>query len=175
MIDQQIIKEIKTAVHKPLNWQHYESTSVCDYTNCFAHAIGSTGITNYSNFFEAYRLGMISSKKQKGERYCSKQEVRELFLSDVAILGLEIEEIPFENKWSFFQKFPNIQLDENQHLVALFVKINRKQIQDFHFLRYDKEKGWSEKRWFHRPNMLKEIFKEWPDDYSIVGVFKVTR
>lgn len=176
MLEQQIIEEIKKVVHQPLNWEEYESSSKCRLTNCFAHAIGNTSATVHnSDSYEAHRLGMISGLKQKNEKYISKQEVKELFLSDIAMLDLQAEEILFENKWSFFGRFSDIQLEKNQHVVVLFVKLNRNEIEDFHFLRFDLEIGWSEKRWCFKPYVFEDIFKEWPSDFELVGVYKITR
>lgn len=175
MIAQENIERIKSAVHQPLNWEDYNSTSVIEDTNCFSHAIGSTVTSNRP----AYRLGMLSGKKELKEEYISREEVKNLFLADLSVIGLEVEEIPFESLTSFLGYLSNTVLADNEHIVALFVTIYGRDeyIRDFHFLRYDKENGWSEKRWGWRVNFIKNILIEWPTRWNdrLVGVFKITR
>lgn len=174
MITQENIERIKKAVHQPLNWEDYNSTSVIEDTNCFSHAIGSTATAIRT----AYRIGMLSGNKKEDEKYISIQEVKKLFLADLSVLQLENEEIPFENLTSFLEYLPKIDLSDNQYIVALFVKIyGNYNIMDFHFLRYDKEKGWSEKRWNCKARFLEHISREWPSNWNdrLVGIFKITR
>lgn len=168
-------EKIKKAVHQPLNWGDYDSTSVIEDTNCFSHAIGSTVTSDKS----AYSLGMISGKRRLQIGFISKDEVRELFIADLSVIGLEMEEIPFENLSTFLKNIPNIDLADNEHIVALFVKEYRENdiIRYFHFLRYDKEKGWSEKRLNRNVYFFEDISKEWPSNWNdmLIGVFKITR
>lgn len=174
MIAQENLEKIKKAVHQPLNWNDYNSTSVIEYTNCFAHAIGST----ITEELCAYRLGMISGRKNKEEKYFSEEEVKFLFQADLSVIELSIQEIPFENLETFLQNIQEINLKDNEHIVALFVKVYKKKyIADFHFLRYDKEKGWSEKRWGWKLHFIENILMEWPSSWNhkLVGVFKITR
>lgn len=175
MIAKENLEKIKKAVHQPLNWEDYNSTAVMENTNCFSHAIGSTVTADRS----AYRLGMLSGKKEVKEGYISKEEVKTLFQADLSVLELETEEIPFVHLTSFLGYLSNIDLADNEHIVALFVTIYGRDeiIRDFHFLRYDKEKGWSDKRWGWRVHFFENIAMEWPSDWNdrLVGVFKVTR
>lgn len=175
MIAKENIEKIKKAVHQPLNWGDYDSTSVIEDTNCFFHAIESTVTSDIS----AYRLGMLSGKKKLRDRYISKMEVKNLFQSDLLVLELENEEIPFENLKSFLEYLPKIDLANNEHIVALFVTIYGKDenIRDFHFIRYDKEKGWSEKRWGWKVHFIENISREWPSNWNdqLIGIFKITR
>lgn len=175
MIAQENLEKIKNAVHQPLNWEDYNSTSVVEDTNCFAHAIGSTVTSDIS----AYRLGMLSGKKKLKDGYISKEEVKKLFQADLSVIGLRLEEIPFENLTSFLKYMSKIDLTDNQHIVALFVKIYGKEeiIMDFHFLRFDKEKGWSDKRWGRRVHFIENISMEWPSGWNdkLIGVFKITK
>lgn len=175
MVTQENLEKIKNAVHQPLNWDDYNSTSVIEDTNCFSHAIGSTITSDKS----AYSLGTISNKRKLESGYVSKDEVRALFISDLSVLGLDIEEIPFENLSAFLEDIPRIDLADNEHIVALFVKQYREDdiIRYFHFLRYDKEKGWSEKRWNSKVHFLENISREWPSNWNdrLVNIFKVTR
>ena len=175
MIEQEKIEKIKSAVHQPLNWEDYNSTAVIEDTNCFSHAIGCTITSNRS----AYRLGMLSGKKKLKDGYFSKEEVKTLFQDDLSVIGLGVEEIPFESLMSFLEYLSNADLEDNEHIVALFVKIYGREeyIRDFHFLRYDKEKGWSDKRWNMRVHLSDNISMEWPSGWNdrLVGVFKITR
>lgn len=173
MITQENLEKIKNAVHQPLNWEDYNSTSVIEDTNCFSHAIGST-VTSYRS---AYSLGVISGKRKLESGYESKDEVKSLFISDLSVLGLKAEEIQFESVAAFLENIPD--LAENEHIVALFAKQYRENdiVRYFHFLRYDKEKGWSEKRWKIKIHFIENISMEWPSNWNdkLVGIFKITR
>lgn len=172
------IEKIKRDVHQPLKWSEYDSTNVRDNTNCFSHAVGSVvPLINY------YRLGMLSEKKGIKEEYLSIEETKDLFLSDMSILDLKVEEIPYANasKFSLLKSISNIELQSNQHIVVLFVKIyenkGKESIRDFHFIRYDKEKGWSEKWRRRNVYFFQDITIGWPSGWNdrMVGVFKITR
>lgn len=172
MIEKQTLEEIKIAVHNPLNWKDYESTIVIQNTNCLSHAIGCTLTINRS----AYRLGMLSGRKEINSNYFSREEVKELFFLDAEILELQLEE-EYESLDEFIITNPN--LADNQHIVALFVKIYgiEENILDFHFLRYDKQKGWSDKRWRQGVNFIDNIKSSWPSNWNdrLVGMFRITR
>ena len=113
------------------------------------------------------------------------EEVKDLFLSDAHVLDLDVEEIiPAGgdlSKYSLLTHISKIELQNNQHIVVLFVKIyedgNKERIRDFHFLRYDKEKGWSEKRLRNNVYFFEDISREWPSCWNdrTVGAFKITR
>lgn len=174
MITKENLERLKKAVHQPLNWEDYNSTSVIEDTNCFSHAIGSTATA----IRKAYRIGMLSEKKKENEKYISIQEVKKLFRADLSVIGLETEEISFENLTSFLEYLPEINLADNEYIVALFVKVyGNDNIIDFHFLRFDKEKGWSEKRWNRKVHLIDNITIEWPSNWNdrLVGIFKITR
>lgn len=168
-------ERIKNAVHQPLNWDDYNSTAVIEDTNCLSHAFGST----VTSAIEAYRLGSLSGKKKLKDGYFSKDEVKNLFYADAESVELKIEEIPFENLSTFLKYISEIKLAENQHIVALFVKVYGREeyISDFHFLRFDKGKGWTEKRRPLRITFIEDISRDWPSAWNdkLIGVFKVTR
>ena len=175
------ILEIRRNVHQPLKWEDYSSTNIRDNTNAFAHAIGSTNVSDP----RYYRLGMVSGKKKLKQEYFSSEEVKDLFLSDAHVLDLDVEEIiPAGgdlSKYSLLNHISKIELQNNQHIVVLFVRIyedgGREKIFDFHFLRYDKEKGWSEKRFRNNVYFFEDISREWPSCWNdrTVGAFKITR
>ena len=79
-----------------------------------------------------------------------------LFQADLSVIELGVEEIPFESLTSCLEYLSNTNLADNEHIVALFVTIYGRDeyIRDFHFLRYDKQKGWSDKRWGWRVNFI---------------------
>ena len=80
------IEKIIQSVHQELDWDVYNHTNVKDNTNCFAHAIGST-VTSANKY---YRVGILSGKKPDDQAYISTTEVRDLFLADTQVLGLEV-------------------------------------------------------------------------------------
>ena len=172
------IEKIKRDLHQPLNWDDYNSTYIRDNTNCFSHAIGIT-----VPLLKYYRLGVLSGKKDVKEEYKSIEEVQDLFLSDMSALNLKVEEISYADtsKFSLLKSIPNIELQSNQHIVVLFVKIyenkGKESIRDFHFIRYDKEKGWSEKWRRRNVYFFQDITIGWPSGWNdrMVGVFKITR
>lgn len=175
------ILEIRRNVHQPLKWEDYNSTNVRDNTNAFAHAIGSTNVSDP----RYYRLGMVSGKKKLKQEYFSLEEVKDLFLSDAHVLELDVEEIILAggdlSKYSLLDHISKIELQNNQHIVVLFVKIyvdgKRERILDFHFLRYDEGKGWSEKILRRNVYFFEDISREWPSCWydRTVGAFKITR
>ena len=171
------VEKIKQNVHQPLKWENYNNTIVRNNTNCFAHAIGSTDSSDRS----FYRLGVISGKKDIEQEYFSAKEVKELFLSDLEVLELDAEEILLRDKDEILEHISNMNLQDNQYIVALFVKTYREwgkmRIRDFHFLRYDEEKGWSEKRFTQNVIFLNNIKFQWPSSWNdeSVGVFVITR
>lgn len=173
----EIVEKIKLAVHKPLNWEDYNSSDKRVNTNCLSHAIGSTVTIDSS----IYRLGMISERREFKYTFKSREELKEFFLSDMKVLELETEEIPFIDKATFLKDMEQMQLDYNQYIVALFVKVNERggteSILDFHFIRYDQNKGWSEKRVNNYVNVFYNISVQWPSSWNdrLVGVFKITR
>lgn len=168
-------ERIKKAVHQPLNWDDYNSTAVIEDTNCLSHAFGST----VTSVVEAYRLGSLSGKKKLKEEYFSKEEVKNLFYADAGAVELAIEEIPFEDLATCLNYISEIKLTDKQHIVALFVKVYGREeyISDFHFLRFDSQKGWTEKRRPLSVTFIEDISMSWPSGWNdkLIGIFKVTR
>lgn len=175
MITVENFEKIKRAVHQPLNWDDYNSTSVMDNTNCFAHAIGSTVTADGC----AYRLGILSGLKDVEEKYFSINEVNEIFEADLNSIDLEFQKIKVKDVSLFLkEEIQDFKLEDNQYIVALFVKVYGPEIiRDFHFLRFDKEIGWSEKRWRSNVYFIKNILMFWPCDWNdrLVGIYQITR
>lgn len=173
----EIIEKIKLAVHKPLNWEDYNDSDKRTNTNCLSHAIGSTVTIDSS----IYRLGMISERRKFKYTFKSREELKDFFLSDMKVLELKTEEISFTDKVSFLNEVKQMHLEDNQYIVALFAKINERggteSILDFHFIRYDQDKGWSEKRTNNYINFFYNMSIQWPSSWNdrLVGIFKITR
>ena len=171
MIETFTIELIKFAAHKKLNYSDYDSTNIWENTNCYSHAIGSTVTSNP----EAYRIGVMSGNRE--ERKCSSvEELKKFFLDDMKVLDLGVEEVKISKKEVI--KNEEVLLGENQHLVVLFAQQRRKEdpINEFHFFRYDKECGWTQKRWNCKPyNFDPSIgwLDYWPN--IEVGIFRITR
>ena len=178
MINTEELQKIKLAVSQPLNWEAYKSTNVQNVTNCFAHAIGCN-----IPYELTYWLGNISNKKSRHEDYKSCEELRKLFLADLAVLNLCVKEIKFEelSKEEVIKYASQAKLDSNQYLVTMFATIYNKDgqemIRDFHFIRYDQEVGWSEKKIRHNVRIFKNILAEWPSNWydKLIGVYQITR
>lgn len=156
---EQYLSLLKKAVHSPIDYTMYNSTSVINNTNCYSHAIGST-----LSCIELYRIGAISGLKDINQDYFSINELLNLFLEDMNTLDLKIEDSNLEDS-----------MNSNQYQIALFVKIYAdNKIHDFHFYRND-SLGWSEKWRWYKPTMLGG-FKEL--DYfpwHLIGIFKITK
>lgn len=171
MIDNSTILAVNEAVHKPLNYNDYDQTAVREGTNCYSHAIGST--VHSDN--RVYRLGAASGKNLD-DYYTSIQEVNELLLSDLKIFELEIEKLELDKKDLIGSEMSIIEPD--QLIIALFAQQRRENdvIKEFHFIRYDSVKGWTEKRWGFKPfevNAKINWYDFWP--YKQVGIYRITR
>lgn len=171
-------EQIKRAVSEPMDWYYYDSTIVRDKTNSYSHAIGSTVISNPS----IYRPGVISGRKKDSDRYKSREELKEDTLSDLSALGLHVCEIsPILEKDKILDCVSHIKLESNQHIIVLFAIIyedkGEEKIRGFHFLRYDADKGWSEKKYGGYVHFFEDISMSWPSNWydKPVAVFKITR
>ncbi len=165
--------KIKIDVHKPFEYkQMLNSTVVRKNTNCFSVAIGSTCTIDKT----LYRLGMLSQKKPVNETYKSFQEIEDLFLSDLEVLDLRYVKLNLKTKPSIEQYVSTHPLDKRSHIAVLFAKeMADKKIHDFHFLRYDSEIGWCEKRG-HNQFLTNENIT-WPCNWydQLICCYKITR
>lgn len=171
MINDEVVNKVIEAVHKSLNYNAYNSTIAQQNTNCYSHAIGSTVHCNK----EVYRIGTISGKNVD-EYYFTQEELKALFLSDLARLKLDVEELNITKTQLIGDEIN--YLDNNQHIVVLFAQQRKKDdiIREFHFLRYDNENGWTEKRWGYKPFAV-NVSTSWPDYWPNVqiGIFRISR
>lgn len=166
------LKKLEAAVHKPMDYSEYASTNVCSHVNCYTHAIGATSI------HMGLRIGEISNKKPIMKNYISDEEIKELFLADMKKIHLTCREIDKHNKWQLLKWIKKRQLAENEAIVMLFVQHNSDgSIRDFHFWRYDSEKGFTEKRFWHGVIFNGTPEYSWPEDElnHFVGAFVLKR
>ena len=155
---------VKEQVHKaPGEKKIYNSTKICDSTNCYSYAIGAT-----HPYLALYRIGAISGKKSIEENYISIAEIIELVLLDLDFLELNYEALT---------QMPDIMPDDS-YVIQLYVKIyGNGMIGDFHFIRY--ENGlWSEKYRGQKPRALTEgELDRYQNDpmYKKILMLKITR
>lgn len=156
------VQKIKESVHQELDTSRYNDTIVRDNTNCYSHAIGSTVC-----YKKLHRVGAISGKKKIDQEFFSEEEIIQLLYQDLKVLDLKIE-----------RSSEDEEIDSNQYKIALFIKrYADNKIHDYHFLRFDDTKGWSEKFRGQLPitlgNNLMEFYTLWP--WKLIGVFKITK
>ena len=91
-------------------------------------------------------------------------------------INLEIEEINIVTIPIFLNNMSKIYLRPNQHVVVLFIKsANGKDILDFHFVRFDEMKGWSEKYRHQNVNFF-NAREAWPNGFYIsIGAFVISK
>lgn len=162
-MDKAIFDRVKTAVHNPLDYKEYDATETVDSINCYAHAIGATAV------HRKLRVGDLCGKKAITQMYLSDDEIETLFLQDMAELELECQKRYFEESrtWNgrkqVLDKLSNTMISQNTVIVLLFVLHNGDgSIRDFHFWRYDGEKGFTEKRPRQRLSRIEDPAYSWP-------------
>lgn len=164
------IEKLIEYVHKQLDYSQYDSTVIRDNTNCYAHAIGGL-----YPCIEIYRIGAISGSKPINQKYFSENEMKTLFLQDMEVLKLGVDEIKIHSKEECLSKIKTIKLGENQHLIFLFaIYMGNGQLWDFHFWRYD-SKGFSEKRKTYKPIFIDEPSRSWIQSMKLIGLFRITK
>lgn len=163
------IERLKEIVHKELNFSRYDSPVLRKNLNCYAHAI------NAPLCAECSRIGWVSGKIGN-RKYFSMQDMKNLFLEDMKTLELGVEEITVSSKSECLAKIKDTYLEENQYLIVLFaVFFENTSIGDFHFWRYDLQKGLSEKRRTLYPKLIKNPEASWDNNMVLVGLFRITR
>lgn len=90
-----------------------------------------------------------------------------MLYQDLKVLNLKIESSSEDE-----------EINSNQYKIALLIKrYADNKINDYHFLRFDKNNGWSEKFRGQLPitlgNNLMEFYTLWP--WKLIGVFKITK
>lgn len=135
MTKQERLDIVRKEVQSPINIDAYNNdTSIRDNTNCMAYAIGATFPE-----LSMYRLGAISDSKSLDEPYYSTQELIKLLYKDLDVLGLKYEKV--------FNDESIKKIESNQYIIKLYALVFADgRIGDFHFIRYDNNGKWTEKR-----------------------------
>lgn len=153
------VSRVRKQVHQDLDFSAYESTMCRNVTNCYSHALGAT----YS-FDSFYRVGAISGLKPIDEEYFSVDEVMELLYKDMETLGLG------------FEPYKHDTLKENEYVIVLLIKSYRDRINDYHFLRYERD-VWTEKWRGSKPTVIDDIcrtqYRGFP--WKWCGEYKITK
>ena len=166
------LKKLEAAVHNKMNYSEYDSTSVKDNVNCYTHAIGATSIGM------GLRIGEICGKKPILQSFVSDKEVKDLFLEDMKKIHLICRPIEAKDKTAVLNWIKNANLKIEEAVVMLFVQHNSDgSIRDFHFWRYDNEKGFTEKRFWNYLEVNEIPQYQWPEDEMnhFVGAFILKR
>ena len=166
------LKKLEAAVHKPMDYSEYASSYVESHVNCYTHAIGATSI------HMGLRIGEICGKKPILKEFVSDEEIKELFLADMQKIHLVCREIDKHNKWALLKWISKANLDETEAVVMLFVQHNSDgSIRDFHFWRYDSEKGYTEKRFWHGLTFNGTPEYSWPESEMnhFIGAYLLKR
>ena len=157
-----MIEKTKEALKKVSYPQSFDQTLYED-TNCMAYAIGATVADLKHNF---YVPGFIS---ENANELIASQMV-ENFIKDMEVLGIRAEVI--------FRKEAKEVEEEGNQIVALFYSwIDN----DFHFIRKNKEGGWSHKVGYKQePRVAKYNYENFfqRDDcyitYDLIAFFKLS-
>lgn len=167
---QEAIEMIKMDLHNnETDFESYNNYNVRINTNCYAYAIGAT--LEYS---EVYRLGVFSGKKMDIEEpYSSEKEMKYLLESDLDSLEIQYENIEGKDEEELKNEVSKIDLHSNQHVIVLFGNhYANGLLKDFHFLRYDKNRGWTDKRW----GIMPQLISDWPYSlyYNVIAAYIIT-
>ena len=166
------ISKVQTAVHEKLDYSEYDSTIVQNEVNCYCHAIGSTAI------HKGIRIGELSCLKPINEKYISEDEVERLFIEDMKSIRLTCRKLKKSNKADIINWLGTHEFKNTESIIMLFVQKNAdKSIRDFHFWRYDSEKGFTEKRFWNRLTYIDTPQYSWPEGEmcTFVGAYLLKR
>lgn len=165
---EEAIKKIKAQVHSKTNFKDYNGGGIIDNTNCLAYAIGATYPEK-----SFYRLGVLSGLKPNiEEEYKDEEEFKELFFKDIESLDIDYQEIEFIDKFDLLDKVSKLNLKDNEHVVVLCAcYFGCGMLKDFHFYRFDKEMGWSEKRRCQYYSKNENIERSWTDFNRPIGLY----
>lgn len=140
------VSRVKQQVKEPWTKEkmdRYNNESVTrDGTNCYAYAIGAT-----STISGLYRPGLISKCKPPKSDFQDEYELVKCFKKDCDWLNLPYTHVLSRDPEVFAKMQREFGFYPNEHMVGLFsVKYYDGIIRGFHFIRYDPEFGWSEKK-----------------------------
>lgn len=168
--------KIKRQVHQEPDYDEIlknPSSSYMEKVTCFGAAIGATVATYEVK--DIYLLGKFSGKKTTHE-YNSYRELKDLYLSDMSTLDLEVEELDVNLNYCTIDTISSVHLNDNQYINLLFANEPRVgKIVGYHFLRYDLKYGWTE-TWPNRKLLIGDEV-QFPHEWSwkLIGVYRVTR
>ena len=158
----QKIANLKRVVHAntDISRKAFDPTLKRDIVNCYGYAIGSD--LPYEKF---YSIGNISGLRSIGTSLKSVAQAEKLLFLDMEELGLGIE------------KYKDDEIGDDQYLIKLILKIYANGlIHDFHFLRSEDGREWTEKWKGQHPRKLDSYSTQYDHfPYQVVGVYKVTR
>ena len=170
------VEKIRLAAHSPLDYSEYSKSLVRELVNCYTHAIGATAI------HMGIRIGELCQKKPSKERYFSIDEIDELFKEDMKAIGLKchrIKKVGLEvEKKDVFDFVKKHDFKDNEFLIMIFAVQNGDlSIRDFHFWRYDKEIGFTEKRFWNNLVKIENPEISWPGGIltQFIGVYLMKR
>lgn len=168
-----MIERVRQQVHDKLDYSKYDCTVIQEETNCYAHAIGAT--TTLNN--KMYIVGRFAHGINFEPNYEDDDDLRCRLEEDLNALGLDFQRISVKGKFEVKEFVENYPLKDNQHIIVLFSKQYRNMmISDFHFLRYDKERKWTEKRPHQRVTTIEDILMSWPCFWTKdVATYVITR
>ena len=170
------VEKVRLAAHSPLDYSEYSNSLVREMVNCYTHAIGATSI------HMGIRIGELCEKKSIKQRYWSTNEMDELFKDDMKAIKLSCKSIKKRNlevkKDDVFDFIRKHDFKPEEFLVILFaVKNGDLSIRDFHFWRYDKENGFTEKRFWNNLVKIENPKLSWPEGIlvDLVGAYLMKR
>lgn len=168
-----MIERVRQQIHDKLDYSAYDCTTIQEETNCYAHALGAT--TTLDN--RMYIVGRFSHGIGFEPNYIDRDDLRSKLEEDLNTLGLKFERVRAKGKFEIIDFVENFPLKDNQHIIVLFSKEYRDmKIRDFHFIRYDNEKKWSEKSPRQRLSYIENIKISWPSFWIYdVATYVITR
>ena len=153
--------------------RYNKETALKNYTNCYAYAIGATCTVS-----DLYRPGMISGAKGHKAEFVDEYELMDCFRKDCQRLNLPFTQIITKEATQLARFERDYDFNANEHMIGLFsLKYYDGVIRGFHFIRYDPEIGWSEKKDFggyaSKIEDLKSVISK--AEYTLAGAFIIHR
>ena len=127
------------------------------------------------------RIGAISGKKAMSLCYTMADDLSELFKADMETLELNVTEVKTglnPTKYGLISQIEGMHLGSNQYIVLLYKQVyphDHLIFRDFHFVRYDKENGFTQKRKWQRASKLDTRYFWLSDDYILNGCYIITQ
>ena len=171
-------EKMKESAHSKFNMDVFiTDTSRVEDINCYFYAISITYLPNRS----LQRIGAISGKKAMSLCYTMADDLSELFKADMETLELNVTEVKTglnPTKYGLISQIEGMHLGSNQYIVLLYKQVyphDHLIFRDFHFVRYDKENGFTQKRKWQRASKLDTRYFWLSDDYILNGCYIITQ